>query len=366
MPPKRVTLLVNSLRGGGTEGVCVTLANGLARAGWQVDLVVLSLERAVRTEDLCSAVRLLSLDCRRSLTALPALYRYCVAASPAVFLCFNPQLAVLLVMLRVLGKRHTVVVRGQNNMSAKRSREASFWHRHVSHALFRIFYGRCNYFVAQSAGMAQDMIVSYGVPSDRLQVIHNPLSAEFGALPGITAARHPAPERYVLCVGRLVEQKGFDQAIEVFARLAADFPLLRLIIAGEGPLRGELRQLAEAKGLGERVDFPGYRTDLPLLMRDAACLWLTSWYEGFPNVMVEALASGLPIVAYDCPSGPREIVTDGINGYVVPLGDLTAFECRAREALHRTWSVGDIVASSRPYWADTILAKYEELLERVS
>jgi glycosyltransferase involved in cell wall biosynthesis len=122
----------------------------------------------------------------------------------------------------------------------------------------------------------------------------------------------------LVAVGRLAPQKGFDILIEALARLPED---VRLVILGEGPQRAALQQQASRLGVAERLDLPGYCADPQAEIAAADCFVLASRFEGSPNALVEALATGVPVVATNCPYGPEEILDRGLVAPLVPVED---------------------------------------------
>jgi glycosyltransferase involved in cell wall biosynthesis len=122
-------------------------------------------------------------------------------------------------------------------------------------------------------------------------------------------------------MGRLADQKGFDVLLRGFARIAEKHPGVDLKILGEGERRAELERLRSQLNLDRRVDFPG-RLEKPFqVLRGATVFVLSSRFEGFPNVLIEAMVCGLPVVATDCPAGPSEIIRHGEDGLLVPVED---------------------------------------------
>lgn len=183
-----------------------------------------------------------------------------------------------------------------------------------------------------------------GLPSRKLVVIHNPVISRDIQ----DDVRHDREvSRIVIGVGRLHRQKGFDRLIRSFAAVPIDG--LRLVILGEGAERETLLSLAHRLGIAASVSFPGAVADIGLWYRRASCLVLSSRYEGWPNVLMEALSAGCPTVSFDCRYGPREILEHGRNGVLVcqhDIGALTAAitrvlsdpelrECFARRGLRR-------------------------------
>ena len=120
-------------------------------------------------------------------------------------------------------------------------------------------------------------------------------------------------------------QKGFDRLIKAWAQVAPEHPDWRLHIYGKGRFRGSLRRVIDRHGLGDVVELKGWTDKFSEVLSDASVFALSSRYEGLPMVVLEALGRGLPVVAFDCPRGPRELVSDGVNGFVVADGELAPY-----------------------------------------
>ena len=178
--------------------------------------------------------------------------------------------------------------------------------------------------------MAQVVVVSKGLArqyawlrADKVSVIYNFLPA--------SRASEPEPfsfladdVRYIVGMGRLEPEKGFDRLIKAFHLIEKDCPGWKLIIAGEGSLRAELTQLIASLGLKGRIELPGRVSSPGALFRRCDLFCLSSESEGFGLVLVEAMAAGLAVISFDCDFGPREIITPGVSGILVPAGDTAA------------------------------------------
>ncbi len=186
-------------------------------------------------------------------------------------------------------------------------------------ALMPLLYRLPARIVAVSAGVKQGLEAMH-IPSKRITVIYNPKASGGGVNTSKIANLPPAP--FILGVGRLVPQKGFDLLFPVFHRLGRED--LHLAILGEGAERANLEHQARALGIADRVHLPGWVADPAPWYRAAGCFVLSLRYEGFGNVLIEAMANGCPVVAFDCPYGPSEIIEHGMTGLLVPKGDVAA------------------------------------------
>jgi len=159
---------------------------------------------------------------------------------------------------------------------------------------------------------------------DRLGDVDTLVTAMPNALPWPIRPASPLTEKIVISGGRLVEQKGFDLLIEAYAQVARTRPDWQLHIYGSGSLRPALRRLIDQLGLAEQIKLKGHTDDFDSVLATASVYALSSRYEGFGMVLIEAMSRGLPLVSFDCPRGPGEIVNSGTNGLLVPPEDTDA------------------------------------------
>ena len=141
----------------------------------------------------------------------------------------------------------------------------------------------------------------------------------------VTGPRADLDRRRILAAGRFEYQKGYDMLIEAFAAVHAEHPDWQLRICGEGKLRKQFEQAVADHGLNGAVELPGPSDALPAEMEEASIYALSSRFEGFPLVLLEAMGKGMGVVAFDCPTGPRDIIEDRRNGVIVPPKDPAAF-----------------------------------------
>lgn len=230
--------------------------------------------------------------------------------------------------------------------------------------LRRRTYPRARRLVSVSHGVDKQF---FWLPEKQRTVIHNPL-----ALPENATAsdwQMDPGRNWIAAMGRLTRQKGFDLLLQAFAKVTAKHPDWRLLIIGEGPLRGELEVLRNKLGLAESVSFAGLLADPSAALRNAKLFVMASRFEGFPYAALEAMACGLPVIYTDCPSGPREIIRDGIDGLLVPNGDVPALAA-AMDRLLSDAAERERLATHAPevlerFGEDKILAQWEELFEAI-
>ena len=354
-----VTLFINSLRGGGAERVCATLANELRAAGWSVEILVLNLRDAVLRESVHPDIAVVDLGIEHARYSALAVARYVRARRPEQFLVFNDQLAVLLIWLRGMRVgRYSVVARNISTLSRKASLERSLWHRHVVHAMTRAFYRRVDLVIAQSEGMKRDLMSNYGIEERHLRVIHNPLSEDFTRCQDGRPVAWRDRRDEVLYVGRLHAIKGLDLLIDGCAICMRADQELVLRLVGIGEELSALRRRAESAGVAHRVYFEGYVRDVQDFYARARVVALTSHYEGFPNVLLEAISQGTPIVSVDCESGPSEIVQEGINGFLVRSRDARDLASMLERTLAMEWDVARIQRTAEPFSAREVGRRY--------
>jgi glycosyltransferase involved in cell wall biosynthesis len=358
-----VVFLINSLGGGGAEGVCINLANNLVHNGWFVTLVVLHLHNAVRRDELHSAVELVILGKNHARSAFGPMWHFLSTRKPQKILVFNHQFAVLLVFLRFFAKRKFhIIARNINTLSEKRQNEDSFWHKYIVNILTIVFYRKVDRIIAQSDGMKKDLIKHYGFADSDIIKINNPLNQKIEEFLYKNGCLDYLKDNYLLYIGKLEKQKAFHYAIEAFAGIAGNYPGLHLKIVGKGSQEAELKQLVYSLGLSDFIDFEGYQQDIIHYYTKACATILTSLYEGFPNVLVESIALGTPVVAFDCPSGPGEIIQNGINGYLVRYQDIGHLVECLRMALDRQWDAKIVSSTAGKYSIANVLDQYQKVL----
>jgi glycosyltransferase involved in cell wall biosynthesis len=189
------------------------------------------------------------------------------------------------------------------------------------------------------------------------------------ASPNAGKVTSPLDGTIVVAAGALVPRKGFDRLIEAFAPLVPAHPEWQLHIYGKGGERARLLQLIEERGLTDNVFLKGFDPSYQERLRDASVFALTSHFEAFPMVIVEALGAGLPVVAFDCPSGPRHQIRDGVDGILVPNDDVPAFTKGLARMIEdeafRKQAGAEAAKAAAASGIDAVVARWKALFEEV-
>jgi glycosyltransferase involved in cell wall biosynthesis len=331
-----------------------------------VDLVLAQAEGPYLAEGLDS-VRLVELNPRhmpalRTTASLPALVRYLRREHPAVLLSALNGNFFALWARRLAGIPRRVVISEHNNFS--RSTQAlPTLHRWLTPRLVRRFYPWADGIIAVSTGVAHDLACVVKLPDSRIQVIYNPIVTPDLRAKAQAPLEHPwyqaGEPPVIVAIGRLTQQKDFPTLLKAFAQVRRT-RLARLVILGEGEERSALESLVQQLGLAQDVSLPGFVANPYPYLVHASLFVLSSRWEGLPTVLVEALYCGVPVIATDCPSGPREILSGGKYGLLVPVEDAAAMASAIESQL--VAGVSPPPDSWRPYDLDTVVDQYVAVL----
>ncbi|SEM66027.1 Glycosyltransferase involved in cell wall bisynthesis [Mesobacillus persicus] len=358
----KIDLVISSLRGGGAERVCTTVANELVSRGFNVRLTVLNLENSIYDSHLDNKVELVNLNKPNARKSALSLLQFLIKNKPSKILVFNHELAVILVFFRTFFKfKFEIIARNINVLSVKRSNEQSVWHKYFVHIIIKRLYNNVDKVIAQSNGMKEDLVQYYNFKPEKINVINNPVSNKLENYGDSCSVVKKNDE--ILFVGRLSKQKGIQNLLEALKICLKEVPELKLRIVGEGPLEKEISSLIKKMGIEKSVIMEGFCNDIAPHYANAKVTVLSSLYEGFPNVLVESISVGTPVVSFDCPSGPSEIIRHDINGYLVEYLNIQDLANKIMLALRKEWDIEIIKNSSTPFKKESIVDKYLAVLE---
>ena len=319
MRHKHVLFLIPSLRGGGAERVITTLLQHLDRSSFKLTLALVDARESVFLNEVPADVEFIDLRCRRVRYALPKIFALIWKRRPDVVFSTLGHLNLALAMFRPLLPQHPRYIARETNIVSQIL--IAYENPRLWRWMYKRFSGKHDAVVCQSQDMLDDLVENYAFPEERTVLIHNPVDVEQiqrfvvkKRLDNVSVFEKHSAIVQLIAAGRLVNQKGFDLLIEALARLHDTH--IRLTILGVGPLRTYLERLAQALGVADLVRFEGFQTNPYAWFAQADAFVLSSRYEGFPNVVVEALACGTPVIAMPAPGGTREIL-DSIPQCVV-------------------------------------------------
>lgn len=359
----RLTIFLPSLAGGGAERAFVNVANGLVERNVEV-VVVLASATGPYLDDLSPAVHILDLNCRSVVAAIPGLVQHLLGERPDTLLAAMNHANIAAALAWRLARSSARLVLSEQIHVSSLFAEINGLSMFITRRLMRLVYPWAARIVAISDGVAADLITTFGLDSKKITVIYNPVINQRLLSQSIAPPHHPwlleSHSPVILAIGRLVLQKDFVTLIRAFKLVRNQRPA-RLIIFGDGPLREELLALARHLGVEQDISLPGFLAN-PFSELGAADLFvLSSRFEGLANVLIEAIACGIPVVSTDCPSGPHEILEGGRWGQLVPIGDPAAMAKAIEIALDDPAPI-DVRIRAKDFSYDAAIDRYAEVL----
>jgi len=355
-----------SLGGGGAARVVVTLLRHLDRRRFELHLVVVgALWPYLR--DVPDDVRVHALAAGRVRRAVPKLLAVIRRLEPAVVVSTQGYMNFVLLVTRSLFPRSKLVVReviGEQYLENSRF-------RHQFYRLYLRVVRRADRIVTQSDAVRRELSARLCARPGQVIRLYNPVDAvRLAAEARSSSTPYVGAGPHLLAAGRLHPQKGFDLLLEAFGGVVEDGLSGRLTILGEGGERSALEAQARHLDLTQLVRFMGFQEHPYPYFGHADLFVLSSRYEGMPNVVLEALACGCPVLAFSCPHGVDEIVRHEVNGLLLPPQDVVglrhALALLLRSEDERTRLRSQIAPTLAPFLAAAVADCWEDLFEEVT
>ncbi|HEU0278141.1 MAG TPA: glycosyltransferase [Rhodanobacteraceae bacterium] len=365
--PHAISLLLPHLRGDGAVRMMMTLAAGFHADGYRVDLLVAN-SRGAYSKAIPNGIRLIDLHEKTPTRALFGLVRYLRRERPSVLMASEHYSGLPALYALKLSRLHAHCVIRQDNTWGMDSARFKGLQRIITPRMVpRVF--RAADIIAVSHGVARDLISHFPHLRNNTSVIYNPVISPDLIAKSRAPLDHPwfRPSEPPVCVaiGRLAHAKGFDLLIEAFARVVGQVAA-RLLILGEGPERTRLEAQIASLQMEGVCRLEGYCPNPYPFLHNANVFVLSSRFEGLPTVLIEALAVGAPVIATDCPSGPREILADGRYGTLVAPEDPEQLATAILEHLrHPAPAASDLGDWLHQFDVDASVRKHIELIEAV-
>ncbi len=360
--PKKVCFFLGSLQLGGIGKLSINLIEEFLKEGVEVDIFLMK-DGGEYSDQVPDEVNIFCVE-GSWIKRVSGFLKYLRAQRPDISMSARQRQDVINILccLLTFGKVKPVVS-VHTNLTA----EMEFKGRGTNNMVDKIaarLYRFVDTFIAVSAGVADDFSKRTGVPRNKIEVIYNPVFKPYVDDGTISMkftefkARH---SKYIIGVGRMSPQKDFETLIRAYARLPESVKH-GLVIAGDGPLRPQLQKLIEELGLRDKVLLLGF-VDNPLYyLKNADLFVLSSKWEGFGNVIVEALGVGTPVVSTNCLSGPAEILEDGKYGKLVEVGNVEQLSDAITLSLSEKPQPDRLIAKAADFDVKTIADKYLKLL----
>jgi glycosyltransferase involved in cell wall biosynthesis len=361
---RRIALFFSSLDVGGTPRVMLRLMDGFVKAGFKVDAVVV---RAFGSfiDKIPEGVNLVDLSAKRTLNSIPAFTQYLRKNRPDAVLSALMHINLAAIVSRILSVTSPrLVISERSNLTEKKIHAVHLWDK-FSVPLINIFYRFSDALVTVSLDSARDLIESTKLDPEKVIIIYNPIPVDEIRSSACEKIEHPWFTNdgipVILAVGRLSPPKDYPTLIKAFSILR-EKKNAHLMIIGEGEERQKIKELVNSSPFSADISLFGSSDNPFPYMAKADVFVLSSAWEGFPNVLVEALACGATIVSTNCHSGPSEILQDGKYGRLVPVGDAPALAEAIEKSLVNPFLAEQSITRARDFSVEKAVQKYLEVL----
>jgi len=380
----KISAFIYGLTWGGATRRLISLLEGLSQKGHQIELVVVDTTGplvhhipkginlvSLRPRLLGPVFTLLSRRTRMSLSKF-ALARYLRRCDADIFLsAANHAHITALSAKKLSGSNVPFVLRLSSHVTAslKKSKKLS---KRIRFLQAKRLYPLADRVIAVSHGVADDLVDTLHIKREKVRVVYNPvitkqlleMTKDVPQHPWLREHRGQRRVPVLVAAGRLRKQKGFDIIIKAVSLIISRRPV-RLIILGEGKYRKKLEKLIDRLGLNDAVDMPGYVANPVAFMARADLFCHASTFEGLPGVVIEALATGCPVVCTDSPGGASEILGYGRYGILVTVGDQNAFAQGILKGLDKSWNRDELISRAMEFSLKSAIRGYLEVFEEL-
>lgn len=348
MRPPLITIVLAQLRGAGIQRMRLRLARELISRGYNVEILV-----GQKTGELVGkvpkGVSVVELSRKSKILFLPRIIAYMKRRRPLFILSSYEQISAMLIISKAIVRLDVTILTSFHNSPSCVLKEGSHLTRHLNSWAYKIISSPLHSkgkVVAVSDGVGKELSLVTSIHRDRIRTVYNPvfsLEAQRLSSAGQCGVELDGMRKTIGYFGRFHIQKRVDILLRAFQRMP-DHEMYNLLLVGEGDLRQYLEGLARDLDIERYVTFVGFSLTPKMLMRECAVVVLPSDYEGFGNVLVEAMGCGTQVVATDCPYGPSEILQAGRYGQLVPVGDVEALSVAIDNCVNgRSWVAPEVL-----------------------
>lgn len=360
--------MYRDLTHGGVQKIMVYVANYFARHGYETTLLI-GETKGPYLDLINPNVKIYSVGTKNRLTLIKQLILMLRADKPDILFTGVPSFNMIAIVAKILTLSATKVIISEHSNTYKEFSKSTLSPYKLSFLLIPFIYRFSDSIIAVSNGVARDLSKFAFLPLKNINTIYNPASSKsiINASSLTVAENWFQNKEYpvIIGAGRLTIQKDFGTLIDAVYHLHKT-RVVRLIIVGNGPMYSELQEKIDSYNLNEFVKLVGFKENPVSWINKADVFVLSSKWEGFGNILVEALAAGTTIVSTDCKSGPSEILKDGKLGYLVPESNHIAMAETINYALDHKMPRKLLIEAAEQYDEECIMKEYEKLFLSVA
>lgn len=367
---KKILFVIGSLAGG-VGRVIIYLLRYLDRSRFELCLIVLDSKNDYK-ELVPGDVKVISLDKKGRFDffrLILSFSRIIKKEKPFAIIAFSTYINYLSVLAKMLSRsKIPLFLSERNNLLISLKNDRFMF---IKKIIIRNLYPKSNAIIALSDGIRKDLIANFSINKENCNVIYNGTDLDNIQILSKEPVNHPWFNEnipVIIACGRLTKQKNYPMLLKAM-KIIKKNQSAQLLILGEGEERSKLELLAREFGILDSVDFLGFQKNPFKFMSKSTLFVLSSLWEGFGNVIVEAMACGVPIISTNCPSGPDEIITDGINGILIPVNDEKALSEAIMRLLKNNSLRKRLAEEGRKrandFRIEKMVAEYERVFERL-
>lgn len=360
-----IAFFTSSMGDGGAQRTVANLVRGFAELGYSVDLVLID-PNGPYLDTLPKEVNVVDFNVDRAITTIPSLAIYLSRNDPDIFFSTIEYLNVVaLISYQLSASEATTIIR---TASVRSAHDIHTPKQQIQYRLAKRLYPRADQLIALSNYVKDDMQSHYQLRDRTIEVIYNPVNiSEIQSL----AQQKPDHEVFysdsevIVNVGRFNEEKDILTTVRAFAQVVPERDV-ELLLLGKGPQKEKLTELATDLDIKERVHMPGFVDNPFRYVHSSDVFVLSSRWEGFGNVLVEAMACGTPVVATNCPGGPSEILDEGTYGNLVPVGDEKALASAIERTLDDPLDESTLIDRALDFDYEDITDQYKKAMRSIN
>ncbi len=347
---KKIFFIISSLNAGGAEKVFWLLSQHFDKDLYQISIILLNGKKMFFSSPL-NTINIINLNTQRASLSFFKLFRLLRAERPDAIYTTGGQINALVGFTSFFIHTSKLIARPANVADAVFESIKS----KLIGSFMTIFYRRFDSIICQSEEIKTSLLEKYKLSPRKMIVIPNPvLPAEVIRKPGINKT-----QKQLIIVGRLAKQKGHERLLDLFKYLPENYSLT---IAGDGVLRTTITEKIKSMALEDRVTLSGLVSGVTDLVAQHDLFVLPSYFEGFPNAVIESLSVGTPVVAFKV-GGITAMIKNDFNGYIVEQGDLEGFKLAIIKATHKSWNYNAIKEDIiQRFSISTIVNQYQKLI----